>query len=534
MDLASLPPALKPIIPYLKQSQQLEKHDLLMAYYCRVHAIQMAMDIKQKMGASGSFLSIPIVKILDQGDADKAKLGSRLDEEDEAKYVEAFAMKAFSFADTQDRAGKANKATSTTFYSAFLFFNVLEHMGEVSEEVKLKKKYASWRSVDINTAIKNGVTPSPPPSIDQNEEGGASGETEEDAQLKQLERELNLAKETLQQDNNNYNNNNNMSSSTIITTNSVSEGMSSSLSFPSFPSIPNNNNNNNNNNTTPSFPSFPSFPSPPTTTTNSDSAPSFPKFPSTPSPTNSSNNSQQPSFPSFPSFTSPTNSNNNNNNNNSQQPSFPTFQNSTNQKRQVFESDEEEEQEEVEDYSEKQQQKSTSPSFPKFPSHNNEYNQPPPAYEFKQSPPQQHKQSPPQQQQQHHNIHDNEALIKYQQQVAQQNLTIQKQKHQNQMLQDEVEQKQQQIQLQQQQLQQQQQQIQQLQKQIQQQQKQLMSGGGGGGNMSINLNHTPSDTDKASAEKYSKWVISSLQFDDVPSAVKNAKLSLKYLTGEDS
>ncbi|KAM9971192.1 hypothetical protein ACTFIW_011168 [Dictyostelium discoideum] len=252
---------------------------------------------------------------------------------------------------------KVFQATSTTFYSAFLFFNVLEHMGVVSQEVKLKKKYASWRSVDINTAIKNGVTPSPPPSIDQNEEGGASGETEEDAQLKQLEMELNLAKETLQQDNE---------------------------------------------------------------------------------------------------------------------------------------------------------------ALIKY---------------------QQHKQSPPQQQQQqqHHNIHDNEALIKYQQQVAQQNLTIQKQKYQNQMLQDEVEQKQQQIQLQQQQLQQQQQQIQQLQKQIQQQQKQLMSGGGSGGsNMPMNLNHTPSDTDKASAEKYSKWVISSLQFDDVPSAVKNAKLSLKYLTGEDS
>ncbi|KAK5574589.1 hypothetical protein RB653_009842 [Dictyostelium firmibasis] len=526
MDIANLPPALKPIIPYLKQSQQLEKHDLLMAYYCRVHAIQMAMDIKQKLGAAGSFLSIPIVKILDQGDSDKAKLGSRLDEEDEAKYVEAFAMKAFSFADTQDRAGKANKATSTTFYSAFLFFNVLEQMVEVSEEVKLKKKYASWRSVDINTAIKNGVAPSPPPSIDQGEENTNGGETEEDAQLKQLEIELNLAKSALQEDSNNS-----MSSSTIITSGVSEGGMSSSLSFPSFPSIPNNTTSQS-----PSFPSFPSTPSP----TNSDNAPSFPKFPSsnsqdnkpsfpsfpsTPSPTNSdsatpsfpkfpSNNSQdnKPSFPSFPS------SNNNNNT-----PSFPSFP-STNQKKPVFDSDDEGE----------QQQNSTS--FPKFPStsQNNEYSQSPPPYEFKQpSPPQQHKQSSQQ------NHHDSEDLIKYQQQVTQQNLTIQKQKHQNQMLQDEVEQKQSQIQHQQQQLQQQQQQIQQLQQQIQQQQRQLMSGGGGGsggsgGNgFSINLNYTPSDSDKANAEKYSKWVISSLQFDDVPTAIKNGKLSLKYLTGVD-
>lgn len=31
---APLPPALKPLVPFTKHAQQLEKHDAIMAYYC--------------------------------------------------------------------------------------------------------------------------------------------------------------------------------------------------------------------------------------------------------------------------------------------------------------------------------------------------------------------------------------------------------------------------------------------------------------------------------------------------------------------
>jgi hypothetical protein len=43
----------------------------------------------------------------------------------------------------------------------------------------------------------------------------------------------------------------------------------------------------------------------------------------------------------------------------------------------------------------------------------------------------------------------------------------------------------------------------------------------------------PSEKDIELATKYAKFVVSSLQFEDIPSAIKNLKLSLKYLTGKD-
>jgi hypothetical protein len=43
----------------------------------------------------------------------------------------------------------------------------------------------------------------------------------------------------------------------------------------------------------------------------------------------------------------------------------------------------------------------------------------------------------------------------------------------------------------------------------------------------------PNAQDLELASKYARFIVSSLQFDDVPAAVKNARLVLKHLTGQD-
>jgi len=45
---------------------------------------------------------------------------------------------------------------------------------------------------------------------------------------------------------------------------------------------------------------------------------------------------------------------------------------------------------------------------------------------------------------------------------------------------------------------------------------------------------TPSPSDLEFANKYAKFVVSSLQFDDVPAAIKNLKLCMKHLTGSET
>eukprot|EP01133_Synstelium_polycarpum_P012163 gene12163-14237_t len=239
-----VPVQLKAISPYLKQAKQLEKLDGVMSYYLRMYAVQMAVEVKSKLGPSGASLSTYILKILEVVEKEKQKLGNQLDGEGmESDYVEGFAMKAFLHADTEDRAGRASKSTAVTYYSAFLFFDCLKQFGEQPEEIKQKQKYAGWRAAEINTAIKNGVKPTPPPQE----------ETEES-----LEDDSDLAFPSTPTNNQQH-----------------------QQQFPSFPSAPNQQSNQ-----------FPSFPS-----SNNDprDQPSFPSFPSAPKSSN-----DQPSFPSFP------------------------------------------------------------------------------------------------------------------------------------------------------------------------------------------------------------------------------------------
>jgi len=45
--------------------------------------------------------------------------------------------------------------------------------------------------------------------------------------------------------------------------------------------------------------------------------------------------------------------------------------------------------------------------------------------------------------------------------------------------------------------------------------------------------HEPTEEDKEAAQKFARFVMSALQYDDVPTAVKNLKLALTKLTGLD-
>jgi vacuolar protein sorting-associated protein VTA1 len=44
--------------------------------------------------------------------------------------------------------------------------------------------------------------------------------------------------------------------------------------------------------------------------------------------------------------------------------------------------------------------------------------------------------------------------------------------------------------------------------------------------------YAPSDAQLLDAQKFAKYAVSALQFDDVPTAIKNLKLSLGLLTGQ--
>jgi vacuolar protein sorting-associated protein VTA1 len=73
--------------------------------------------------------------------------------------MENYAHKLFSYADQQDRAANFGKNVVKSFYTAAMIYDIITVFGELSEEAKHNKKYASWKAAYIHSCLKNGETP---------------------------------------------------------------------------------------------------------------------------------------------------------------------------------------------------------------------------------------------------------------------------------------------------------------------------------------------------------------------------------------
>ncbi|CAA7409547.1 unnamed protein product [Spirodela intermedia] len=153
----------KALLPYLQRADELQKHEPLVAYYCRLYAMERGLKIptKDRTKTTNSIL----VSLINQLEKDKKSL--KLGPED-SLYVEGFASNVFAKADKQDRAGRADLNTAKTFYAASIFFETLYQFGELQPDIEQKQKYAAWKAADIRKALKEGRKPEPgPPGGDE-------------------------------------------------------------------------------------------------------------------------------------------------------------------------------------------------------------------------------------------------------------------------------------------------------------------------------------------------------------------------------
>ncbi|XP_077221248.1 protein HOMOLOG OF MAMMALIAN LYST-INTERACTING PROTEIN 5-like isoform X2 [Tasmannia lanceolata] len=148
----------KLLLPYLQRADELQKHEPLVAYYCRLYAMERGLIIPQKERTkTTNSLLISLMKQLEK-DKKSLKLGP-----DDYLHVEGFASNVFSKADKQDRAGRADLNTAKTFYAASIFFEILNQFGELQPDLEQKQKYAAWKAADIRKALKEGRRPEPGP-----------------------------------------------------------------------------------------------------------------------------------------------------------------------------------------------------------------------------------------------------------------------------------------------------------------------------------------------------------------------------------
>ncbi|KAK2639847.1 hypothetical protein Ddye_027642 [Dipteronia dyeriana] len=144
----------KLLLPYLQRADELQKHEPLVAYYCRLYAMERGLRIPQsdRTKTTNSLL----ISLMNQLEKDKKSL--KLGPED-SLHLEGFALNVFTKADKQDRAGRADLTTAKTFYAASIFFEILNQFGVLPPDLEQKQKYAVWKAADIRKALKEGRKP---------------------------------------------------------------------------------------------------------------------------------------------------------------------------------------------------------------------------------------------------------------------------------------------------------------------------------------------------------------------------------------
>ncbi|XP_022593711.1 vacuolar protein sorting-associated protein VTA1 homolog isoform X3 [Seriola lalandi dorsalis] len=167
----ALPAQLKPIQHHLRTAQEHDKRDPVVAYYCRLFAMQTGMKLDSKTPECRKFL----VKLMDQLESMKKELSDNDSISQEVvgnAHIENYALKMFIYADNEDRGGRFHKNMIKSFYTASLLLDVLSVFGELSEENIQHRKYARWKATYIHNCLKNGETPQAGP-IAMDEDGEA-------------------------------------------------------------------------------------------------------------------------------------------------------------------------------------------------------------------------------------------------------------------------------------------------------------------------------------------------------------------------
>ena len=150
------PVSLKSVKPYLDRASEVQAKDPIVAYHCRLFALQEAMKLRASVPKADMGF---VLSLMDQCEKEKGALGEM---DEPAITVENFAQDLFQRADDADRAGRSDLRTGKAFLAASHIFDVCKQFEELPADISEKAKYAKWRFVEIAKATKEGRPPAPP------------------------------------------------------------------------------------------------------------------------------------------------------------------------------------------------------------------------------------------------------------------------------------------------------------------------------------------------------------------------------------
>ncbi|XP_045493723.1 vacuolar protein sorting-associated protein VTA1 homolog [Colias croceus] len=175
LNIPDCPASLKSIQYYLKTASEHDARDPVIAYWCRLHALQVGLKLTTKKTPEETKVLMAIMDWLEEAKKTNKDNDAVSNEVVAQAHLENYALKLFLFADKQDREQNYGKNVVKSFFLAGMIYDVLTTFGELTEEAAQNRKYAKWRAAHIHSALKNGEMPEPPTPLagegEQNDTG---------------------------------------------------------------------------------------------------------------------------------------------------------------------------------------------------------------------------------------------------------------------------------------------------------------------------------------------------------------------------
>lgn len=172
-NIPDCPMSLKSIQHYLKTAAEHDNRDVVVAYWCRLHALQTGLKITTKKTPEETKVLMALMDWLEE--IKKSHVDNEAISNDVAAqaHLENYALKLFLYADKQDREQSYGKNVVKAFYTAGMIYDVLTTFGELTDEASQNRKYAKWKAAYIHNCLKNGETPVPGPMQSEDDQGNA-------------------------------------------------------------------------------------------------------------------------------------------------------------------------------------------------------------------------------------------------------------------------------------------------------------------------------------------------------------------------
>jgi len=168
VNFPPVPPTLKQVQSYLKTAAEHDGRDLVIAYWARLYALQVAMKMSTKQPEETTLL-LALMDWLETAKKENHENEAITNEVVAQAHLENYALKLFQYADRQDRDSNYGKNVVKAFYTSSMIYDIIQTFGELSEEASHNRKYAKWKAAYIHNCLKNGETPVPGPVEDNDE-----------------------------------------------------------------------------------------------------------------------------------------------------------------------------------------------------------------------------------------------------------------------------------------------------------------------------------------------------------------------------